>query len=41
METLEPQVTTTETPTPEGVDVEHSINLDDENVKVVGGKSDE
>lgn len=37
LETLEPPVTTTETETPEGVDIEHTINLDDENVKVVGG----
>lgn len=33
----EPAVTTTETETPEGVDVEHTINLDDENVKIAGG----
>ena len=37
LETLEPAVSTTETETPEGVDVEHTVNLDDENVKVVGG----
>ena len=35
LDTLEPAVTTTETETPEGVDVEHNINLDDENVKIV------
>lgn len=29
LETLEPPITTTETETPEGVDVEHTINLDD------------
>ena len=38
LETLEPAVETTETETPEGVDVEHTINLDDENVKIVGGE---
>lgn len=35
LETLEPTVSTKQTETPEGVDVEHNINLDDENVKVV------
>lgn len=40
LETLEPPVTTTETETPEGVDVEHTINLDDDNVKIVGGRDE-
>lgn len=38
LETLEPAITTTETETPEGLDVEHSINLDDDNIKMVGGE---
>ena len=29
LENLEPAVTTTKTETPEGVDVEHTVNLDD------------
>ena len=40
LETLEPAVTTTETETPEGVEINHDINLDDENVKVVGGEGE-
>jgi hypothetical protein len=41
LETLEPAVTTSETETSEGVNVEQSINLDDENVKVVGGDAED
>ena len=36
---MEPAITTTETETPEGVEVMNDINLDDENVKIAGGES--
>lgn len=34
-------MTTTETETPQGVEVNHDINLDDENIKIVGGSEGE
>lgn len=41
LEALEPAVEETPSETPETINPENVINLDDENVKIVGGNSEE